>query len=132
MTDTYDDATDLGAIVAAGSIPQVYDKAVMDRIRESSPYKAARKRFREQCAKMPHPLGINGHGAPCHICNQPIDYRLVWPHPECWSLDHFKTVKEAPHLIMDLGNWRASHLDCNQRRGTEDVAIDIGTPSEQW
>ena len=127
---TYDDATDMAPLV--GEASHVYDKASTDRIRESGPYKAQRKTFRAACAAAPHPLGIDGHGLPCHICNQPIDYSLKWPHPESWSLDHDRSVKEAPQLIMDLGNWRASHLDCNQRKGTEDAAIDIGQPSEDW
>lgn len=114
------------------TVPAAYDKGIADKIRESSPYKRQKVLFREQCAKMPHPLGINGKGAPCHICNGPIDYRLRHPHPESWSLDHLVSVKERMDLILDLGNWRASHLDCNQRRGTEEPAIDIGVPSENW
>lgn len=122
----YDDLTEIAEVAAA------YDKAMADKIRDSSAYKKQRALFREQCAKMPHPLGIRGKGAPCHICNNPIDYSLKHPHPESWSLDHALTVKERMDLIMDWGNWRASHLDCNQRRGTEEPAIDIGVPSEDW
>lgn len=128
MTEVYNDIEE--AAVAAS--PASYSKAAADKIRESSQYRKQRELFREQCAKMPHPLGYNGKGAPCHICNGPINYGLKHPHPESWSLDHALSVKERMDLILDLGNWRASHLDCNQRRGTDEPQIDIGEPSEDW
>lgn len=126
----YDDATHVEGEEL--SPPTTYDKAALDKIRVSYQYQQQRSFFRDQCEKMPHPLGINGIGAPCHLCNAAINYKLAHPHPESWSLDHFHTVKDRPDLIMDMGNWRASHLDCNQRRGTDEPAIDIGVPSEVW
>lgn len=111
-----------------------YDAQAMDAIRRSSQYQTQRDEFRKQCRKMSMPLpdGTPSDGLPCWLCNRAIDYKLKHPHPESWSLDHAKTVKEAPQLIMDIGNWRASHLDCNQRRGTDEPFIDIGEPSEEW
>lgn len=55
-----------------------------------------------------------------------------YPHPYSWSLDHAITVKENPNLVMDPLNFRASHLDCNVGRGTDDPKLDLGTPSETW
>lgn len=55
-----------------------------------------------------------------------------YPHPYSFSLDHAITVKERPELALDPLNFRASHLDCNIARGTDDPKIDIGTPSELW
>lgn len=134
MTDLYDDVS------PDDSPPVLPDHIVamttinVDQIRESAAYKRQRAEFRLQCSKMSMPLpdGSMSKGAPCWLCNQPIDYRLSHPHPECWSLDHAKTVKEAPELIMDVANWRASHLDCNQRRGTDEPFIDLGEPSRMW
>lgn len=112
----------------------VYDKAWVEKIRNSTAYRKQRADFRTQCSKMNVPLadGTISRGAPCHICGRAIDYHLRDPHPESWSLDHIKTVKEAPELIMDVSNWAASHLDCNKTRGTDEPIIDIGVPSRDW
>lgn len=139
----YDDESDHAPVpgaledmpAAAADLKTTYDKERMDAIRASSEYQNARTAFRKDCAKMhvPMPDGSISDGAPCFNCGREIDYNLKHPHPESWSLEHIKTVKEAPHLILDLGNWASSHLDCNQRRGTDDeFALDIGVPSELW
>lgn len=67
-----------------------------------------------------------------HNCNSDIDYKLAYPHPYSWSLDHAITVKERPDLLLDPLNFRHSHHDCNQQRGTDDPKLDIGEPSEVW
>lgn len=67
-----------------------------------------------------------------HNCGRSIDFRLQYPHPYSWSLDHAVTVKEAPQLIMDPNNFRSSCLDCNTERGTDDPKLDLGIPSECW
>lgn len=142
MTDFYDDESTAGPIAIDTGLPPeaadlrtTYDKARMDAIRDSAEYKAAKALFRGQCVKMkiPMPDGTLSDGAPCFNCGREIDYRLKHPHPDSWSLEHIKSVKDSPHLILDPGNFAASHLDCNQRRGTDDeFALDIGTPSEIW
>lgn len=67
-----------------------------------------------------------------HNCGGDIDYALKYPHPFSWSLDHAVTVKERPDLLMDRENFRHSHHDCNQIRGTDEPSIDIGKPTESW
>lgn len=138
--DFYDDLTAEDTPAVADSTlgddyRTTYNKARMDAIRDSSEYKTMRLTFRGQCEKIAIPLadGTMSKGAPCFNCGRGIDYRLKHPHPDSWSLEHIRTVKEAPELILDVANWAASHLDCNQRRGTDDKdAMDIGEPSEIW
>lgn len=136
MTDGfYDDSGDLDTTVFTEGRPELtYDKAAVDAIRNSWEYKNQRANFRATCAnmKVPLPDGSISNGAPCWLCGGAIDYRLKWPHPESWSLEHIKTVKEAPELILDMTNWASAHLDCNQRRGTDEAFLDIGEPSEIW
>lgn len=99
-------------------------------IRKSPQYKKLRQEFRAACARKRFSDGSTGE--PCHLCGTEIDYRLSYPHPYAWSLDHALTVKEHPELAMDPLNFRASHHDCNLRRGTDDPTSDIGKPSEIW
>ena len=58
-------------------------------------------------------------GRPCALCHQPIDYRLRYPHPACWSLDH-RTSLYAGGAEFDPANVQASHLRCNQSKGGKD------------
>ena len=85
--------------------------------------KRLRREFREQCEE---------RGEPCWLDGMPIDYSLPPEHPDAFSLDHALTVEARPDLAEDPGNFRASHLDCNKRRGTSDPALDLGDPSEEW
>ena len=56
----------------------------------------------------------------CHICSQPIDMQLKYPHPLAWSADHkipksFLTPGDP--RLWHASNLQASHLRCNQSRG---------------
>ena len=95
-------------------------------------YVALRKVFREQCAAA---------WTPCHVCNQPIDYRLKHGDPWAWELDHLVPVIRDPSLALVVSNFRASHSVCNKRRGLLEGpagAVDdeyedlLGEPSEAW
>ena len=99
-------------------------------IRKSPAFKKLKVEFRASCSRKRFSDGSTGE--PCWLCGTTIDYRLAYPHPYSFSLDHAVTVKERPELAMDPLNFRASHLDCNIARGTDDPKIDIGTPSEVW
>ena len=99
-------------------------------LRESPQYKARKKDFRDECARFRSPEGVVGK--PCWLCGNAIDYKLAYPHPLSWSVDHILTAKERPDLLMDVSNWAASHLDCNIRRGSDAPVLDIGQPSEVW
>ena len=91
--------------------------------RSDSRYIALIRHYRDECAD---------EIAECWLCFTPINYSLPANHPESFSADHAKTVKDFPELAMDVLNLRPSHLICNQRRGDDDPHIDIGTPSEDW
>jgi hypothetical protein len=134
LTDYYDDVSTVEPIHELDESAARWTHIDVQAIRGSNAYKKQKAEFRVQCSKMSVPLpdGTMSDGAPCWLCSAPIDYRLSHPHPESWSLDHAKTVKEAPELIMDVANWRAAHLDCNQRRGTDEPFIDLGEPSRMW
>lgn len=99
-------------------------------LRDSPEFKRLRKGFREQGARQHNPDG--SIGAPCWLDGSDIDYSLKYPHPFSWSLDHAIPVKERPDLLMDVENFRHSHLDCNIGRGTDEPNIDIGKPTEAW
>jgi hypothetical protein len=99
------------------------------RIRSSHQYQALRAQFRND----EEHRWIDGKmGAPCWLCGGDIDYRLQYPHPYSWSLDHAVPVHHQPELLMDVNNFRSSHHDCNQQRGTDEPGLDIGVPSEIW
>ncbi len=106
------------------------DAEKVRELRNSPVFKKLKDSFRAECARQ---RNLDGSvGAPCWLCNGDINYKLQYPHPYSWSLDHAVTVKENPNLLMDRENFRASHLDCNIARGTDDPPIDIGKPSEMW
>ncbi|CQD21596.1 hypothetical protein BN970_05062 [Mycolicibacterium conceptionense] len=95
--------------------------AVFDRSQRH--YKSAKAEFRRECEDL---------HAECWLCFEPINYSLPSGHPESFSVDHAKTVKDHPELGDDPANFRPSHLLCNQRRGDDEPHIDIGEPSEDW
>lgn len=100
------------------------------KLRESPVYKKMKERFRNDCSRQRNQGGSTG--APCWLCGSEIDYKLSYPHPHSWSVDHKITVKENPSLLMDLENLAASHLDCNLRRGTDEPNLDIGKATRDW
>lgn len=53
---------------------------------------------------------------PCRLCTDPINYRLQYPHPRSWSLDHILAVHEGG-AVFDPRNTQPSHLHCNLSRG---------------
>lgn len=52
----------------------------------------------------------------CWLCGEPFDYRLKWPEPMSFSVDHIKPAKTYPELREVRGNLHAAHLVCNQKR----------------
>lgn len=68
----------------------------------------------------------------CWLCSQPIDYDLAWGDPFCFSIDHFHPVSTHPELAEVWSNLRASHYDCNNRRGNRAPQPSIGTNSRRW
>lgn len=126
-TDVYDDTPEGAPPVPMGR--SQIKSAELRKIRSSHQYQTARAdfRFHEE-----HRWFDGKQGAPCWLCGGDIDYRLQYPHPYSWSLDHAVTVKEDPSKILDVNNFRSSHHDCNQERGTDDPKLDIGEPSEVW
>jgi hypothetical protein len=105
-------------------------KALADQIRSGRPYKEARARFLLQAQNHRNPDGTRGE--PCWICGEPIDYRLKYPHPKSFSIDHMLSARDRPDLIMVQQNWRSAHMGCNAYRGTGEPPIDLGVPSEAW
>lgn len=99
-------------------------------LRDSKQFKELRTKFRNECAR--HRNEDGSTGAPCHLCGDDIDYRLQYPHPQAFELDHIKTVKERPDLVLDYNNFAPSHHSCNQERGTDDPPLQLGEPSEIW
>ncbi|MFD7247789.1 hypothetical protein ACFV6Y_38310 [Streptomyces massasporeus] len=91
--------------------------------RENHRYKKLKAQFRKECEE---------DQADCWLCFDVINYSLPHEHPESFSVDHAKTVKEYPELAEDPLNFRPSHLICNQRRGDDEPHLDIGEPSEEW
>jgi hypothetical protein len=100
--------------------------------RRSSEYKLLQRSFRDECRMQRNPDG--SYGAPCWRCHRPIDYRLRWPHPQAFELDHALTVKDRPDLALTRSNFKPAHAICNKRgNGDQDADdLDIGEPSECW
>ncbi|MGB3301792.1 MAG: HNH endonuclease [Gordonia sp. (in: high G+C Gram-positive bacteria)] len=89
-------------------------------------YQQAKARYRRDCAAV---------SAPCWLCTEPIDYTLKYPDDRSWSLDHKTPVSDdqlGQQRALDPGNFRPSHLDCNQERGNRDPTLGLGAPSETW
>lgn len=53
----------------------------------------------------------------CHICGEWIDKALHHYDAKSWTLDHVKSLSEAPHLAEDESNLRPAHRGCNSSRG---------------
>jgi 5-methylcytosine-specific restriction endonuclease McrA len=99
-------------------------------MRSSLEYQRAREEFLYRARHHRNHDGTNGEH--CWLCGQPIDYRLKFPHPRSWSLDHAIPVKDNPTLMLNASNFRSAHLDCNNHRQSAEPPIDLGTPSEIW
>jgi len=128
MTDLIYDDTPEGAPPVPKTMASI-QRAEIRKIRSSHTYQKLHAQFRF----FEEHRWVNGkEGAPCWLCGGDIDYKLQYPHPYSWSLDHAVTVKEHPELMLDVNNFRSSHHDCNQQRGTDDPKLDLGVPSEIW
>jgi hypothetical protein len=123
----YDDTPE-GAPRIRSTLPS--KNAASRAFRSSTLYKQARERFRHQAEHYRSPDG--SWGQPCWLCGEPIDYRLKFPHPRSWSLDHAIAVTENAALALNPGNFRSAHLDCNNHRQTGEPPIELGSPSEAW
>jgi hypothetical protein len=66
-------------------------------------------------------------------CGQPIDYRLEWPDPYSFSVDHYPhPLSTHPWLGEDPGNLHAAHLRCNQAGQAKQPPPGLGEPPEDW
>jgi len=65
--------------------------------------------------------------SPCVICEQPIDYDLVYPDPAACSVQHIRSRRDFPHLTWVRSNWGPAHALCNSSAGAGDSGpIDLG------
>jgi 5-methylcytosine-specific restriction endonuclease McrA len=105
-------------------------KAIKRKMRSSLEYQNAREQYLTRARAHRNPDGSLGEH--CWLCGNPIDYRLKFPHPKSWSLDHLIPLDDNPRLLLDSRNFRSSHLDCNRHRGSNEPPLDLGVPSEIW
>lgn len=56
----------------------------------------------------------------CHICGQPIDYTLKWPHPRCYVIDHDTPLARGG--LDTIENVKAAHNECNSKKRARLVA----------
>jgi len=69
---------------------------------------AGTRRWRTICA------AVKREGRPCHLCTEPIDPTLRWPHPRSFSGDHLHPSHTGgPDTYANCG---ATHLTCNTAR----------------
>jgi hypothetical protein len=104
--------------------------AAVRKLRTSREYQKPCEEFRYRAQHHRNPDG--GTGEPCWLCCEAIDYTLKFPHPRSWLLDHVIPVKDNPALMLNASNWRSAHLDCNNRRQSDEPRIEMGNPSEIW
>jgi 5-methylcytosine-specific restriction endonuclease McrA len=100
------------------------------KLRSHSEYKKARDQYLQRAQNHHNP--DNTKGEHCWLCGEAIDYRLKFPHPRSWSLDHLIPIADNPRLLLEPNNLRSAHLDCNRHRGTEAPSSELGVPSEIW
>lgn len=74
---------------------------------------------------------VRARREPCCICDQPINYGLVYPNPRSFSVQHLQSRKARPDLIFDPLNCRAAHLDCNKSQGQNPIITERVT-SRRW
>ena len=58
-------------------------------------FRVMRAQFRERCA---------AEGAPCHCCEEPIDYGLRHGDPRAFELDHLLPVSVDESLALEPSN----------------------------
>lgn len=75
---------------------------------------------------------LKAQRGPCYHCGQAIDYKLQWPDPGSFSADHLLSRIKHPELADDPGNLVASHLRCNQSKGSGDASLGLGNRSEEF
>ena len=88
--------------------------------RSSRRWQAFRRRY---LAHLTHPT--------CHLCHQPIDLQLKFPHDDSPTLDHLTPITEGGDMY-DQANIRPAHLGCNRRRGSGLPPPATPTPSRHW
>lgn len=72
---------------------------------------------------------ISRWGNVCHICwsngitdtRATIDLSLAWPHPRCFTRDHYVPRSRGGQDTID--NLRPAHHECNARRGDGPVVF---------
>jgi 5-methylcytosine-specific restriction endonuclease McrA len=73
---------------------------------------------------------------PCFLCQQRIDYALVYPHPYSCSVEHVLPRETFPLKTWDPANWKPAHLECNvsrrKRRPAPQELQDLGFASPEW
>jgi 5-methylcytosine-specific restriction endonuclease McrA len=126
----YDDYSDTPESAPKIQSPIRARAAAVREFRKGAEYQNARDRYRDR-AKAHHNQD-GSKGAHCWLCGEAINYRLKFPHPRSWSLDHAIPIKENPALALNPANFKSAHLDCNECRGSGEPRIDLGVPSEIW
>lgn len=60
------------------------------------------------------------YGARCHLCQQPIDLTLKYPHPMSYEVDHLWPVSKGGPMY-DPATCRPAHRRHNGQRGARSV-----------
>jgi len=74
----------------------------------------------------------------CYRCGQRIDWSIPYRDEHgnvnkmSGTAEHTHPLSTHRHLAEDLGNIRASHLDCNQSAGNRAPLPGLGTRSRNW
>ena len=85
---------------------------------------AGHRHWRQVCAI------VKAEHRTCHLCHQPIDTTLRWPHPLSFSGDHLTpTANGGTDTYPNCG---ASHLTCNCARHDDPLPSQTNRRSDDW
>lgn len=71
------------------------------------------------------------NGDECVLCEEPIDYALLYPDPGMWTLEHTVPLSQGGSLT-DQTYWASAHLRCQLKQGGQLAHKAANPTSRVW